>query len=121
MRHHNITYKYHPEDGFTTATKKSGTLKVSILSYICINISPEYFAFIYIYIYIYMYIYILSSTDRLSLCITTLQCDLTHEVLQTRIEIRLTLRQSHHRSLHCEEIIYIVLHIRYRILGGFSS
>ena len=38
--------------------------------------------------------HILSSTDRLFHCFTTLQCNLTHKMLQAEIETQVTLCQS---------------------------
>ena len=74
-------------------------------------------------VYIYIYIYILSSTDRLFLCITTLQRGKTCEMLQAGIETWLTfchsviLPKSHHHSLLVKEFfyVYIFLHIHYRL------
>ena len=56
--------------------------------------------------YIYIYIYILSSTDRLFRCITNFLCNKRREMLQAKIETRLTLilsdflLQSHLYSSH---------------------
>ena len=53
-------------------------------------------------IYIYIYIYILSFTDRLFLCITTLQCVLICRALEAAIETHPTLRYIY---------IYIYIHL----------
>ena len=80
-------------------------------------------------IYIYIYIYLMLSTDRLSHCITTLQCSKIREKLQAGIETRLVLKQSDILpQKHCYSLrywkkffTYNFLHIRYRLPGVLIS
>ena len=86
---------------------------IYIYEYMCISICVYIYMYIYVCVCVYIYIYSHPQTD--CFVVSTFQCSSTREILLSRIETRLILRQS--------DIFFtcIFVRVRYRQPGVLNS